>query len=96
MKLKEIMGQNVERVGPAATLQETAEKMKRRNIGVLPVVEGKTPIGVITDRDITLRAVASGADVTKTKVREVMTREPVKGKETRRSAQVLRKIAAAA
>ena len=139
MKLKEIMGQNVETVGPDATLQETAEKMKRRNIGVLPVVEGKTPIGVITDRDITLRAVASGADVTKTKVREVMTREPsfayedqtineacelmekkkirrlivlnregglvgvlslndvtVKGKETRRSAQVLRKIAAAA
>ena len=139
MKLKEIMGQNVETVGPDATLQETAEKMKRRNIGVLPVVEGKTPIGVITDRDITLRAVASGADVTKTQVREVMTREPsfayedqtineacelmeknkirrlivlnregglvgvlslndvtVKGNETRRSAQVLRKIAAAA
>ena len=139
MKLKEIMAQNVETVGPDATLQETAEKMKLHNIGVLPVVEGKKPIGVVTDRDITLRAVASGADVTKTKVREVMTRElhfayedqtineacqlmennkirrlivlnregglagvlslndvAIKGKETKRSAEVLRKIAAAA
>ena len=139
MKLKEIMAQNVETVSPDATLQETAEKMKRRNIGALPVVEGKKPIGVITDRDITLRAVASGADVTKTKVREIMTRElhfayddqtineacelmeknkirrlivlnregglagvlslndvTVKGKETKRSAQVVRTIAGAA
>ena len=139
MKLKEIMTQNVETVSPDAALQEAAEKMKHRNIGVLPVVEGKKPIGVITDRDITLRAVASGVDVTKTKVREFMTREPyfayedqtineacelmeknkirrvivlnregglagvlslndvtVKGKETRRSAQVIRKIAAVA
>ena len=139
MKLKEIMAQNVETVGPDATLQEAAEKMKLHDIGVLPVVEGKKPIGVVTDRDITLRAVASGADVTKTKVREVMTREPrfayedqtiseacelmeknkirrlvvlnregglvgvlslndvtIKGKETKRSAEVLRKIAAAA
>jgi CBS domain-containing protein len=139
MKLKDIMAQNVETVGPDITLKECAEKMKRRNVGVLPVVEGKKPIGVITDRDITLRAVADGADVNKTKVREVMTREPyfvyedqtineacelmeknkirrlivlnreealagvltlndvtVRGKETKRSAQVLRKIVAAA
>jgi CBS domain-containing protein len=139
MKLKDIMAQNVETVGPDITLKECAEKMKRRNVGVLPVVEGKKPIGVITDRDITLRAVAEGADVNKTKAREVMTREPyfvyedqtineacelmeknkirrlivlnregalagvltlndvtVKAKETKRSAQVLRNIAAAA
>jgi len=139
MKLKDIMAQNVETVRPDITLKECAEKMKRRNVGVLPVVEGKKPIGVITDRDITLRAVAEGADVNKTKAREVMTREPyfvyedqtineacelmeknkirrlivlnregalagvltlndvtVKAKETKRSAQVLRKIAAAA
>ena len=50
--------------------------MKRRNIGALPVVEGKKLIGVSTDRDIALRAVASGADVTKGTVREVMTRDP--------------------
>ena len=139
MKLKDIMAQNVETVRPDITLKECAEKMKRRNVGVLPVVEGKKPIGVITDRDITLRAVAEGADVNKTKAREVMTREPyfvyedqtineacelmeknkirrlivlnregalagvltlndvtVKAKETKRSAQVLRNIAAAA
>ena len=53
----------------------SAEKMKRRSVGVLPVVESKKVVGVITDRDITLRAVASGVDVTKTKVREFMTPE---------------------
>jgi CBS domain-containing protein len=138
-KLKEIMAQNVETVGPDMTLKECAEKMKRRNVGVLPVIEGKKPIGVITDRDITLRAVAEGADVNKTKVRDVMTRDlhsvyddqtikdacelmeenkirrlivvnregglagvltlndvTVKAKDTRRSAHVLRTIAAAA
>jgi CBS domain-containing protein len=139
MKLKDIMAQSVETVGPDITLKECAEKMRRRNVGVLPVVEGKKPIGIITDRDITLRAVAEGADVNKTKAREVMTREPyfvyedqtineacdlmeknkirrlivlhregalagvltlndvtVKAKETKRSAQVLRNITAAA
>jgi CBS domain-containing protein len=139
MKLKDIMAQNVETVGPDLALKECAEKMKRRNVGVLPVVEGKKPIGVITDRDITLRAVAEGADVNKMKAREVVTREPyfvyedqtineacelmeknkirrlivlnregalagvltlndvtVKAKETKRSAQVLRNITAAA
>jgi CBS domain-containing protein len=74
-KLKEIMAQNVETAGPDITLKECAEKMKRRNVGILPVTEGKKPIGVITDRDIILRAVAEGADVNKTRVREVMTRE---------------------
>lgn len=138
MKLREIMAHNVETVSPDATLQDCAQRMKQRNVGVLPVVEEKKPVGVITDRDITLRAVASGADVTKTRVREVMTHDvhviqedqtiseacalmeenkirrlvvlnqegeltgvltlndvTVKAKETRRSAQVLRKIAAA-
>lgn len=138
MKLREIMAHNVETVSPDATLQECAQRMKQRNVGVLPVVDGNKPIGVITDRDITLRAVASGADVSTTRVSEVMTRDvqavhedqtisdacalmeenrirrlvvlnqegeltgvltlndvTVKAKDTRRSAQVLRKIAAA-
>ena len=56
MKLKDIMAQSVETVDPDITLKECAEKMKRRNVGVLPVVEGKKPIGIITDRDITPRA----------------------------------------
>ena len=77
MKLNEIMAHNVETVGPDATLQETAEKMKTRNVGVLPVVDGTKVVGIITDRDVTLRGVASGIDVTKTKVRDFMTRDPV-------------------
>ena len=76
MKLNEIMAHNVETVGPDATLQETAEKMKTRNVGVLPVVDGTKVVGIITDRDVTLRGVASGIDVTKTKVRDFMTRDP--------------------
>ena len=75
-QLKQIMTEKVETVGPGSTLQETANKMKNRNVGVIPVVDGKKVIGIITDRDITLRAVAPGLDVTKTKVSDLMTREP--------------------
>jgi CBS domain-containing protein len=76
MKLSEIMARDVETVSPNATLQQTAEKMKTRNVGVLPVIEGANVVGVITDRDVTLRAVASGVDVTNTKVGDFMTRNP--------------------
>ena len=46
------------------------------NVGVLPVVDGAKVVGIITDRDVTLRGVASGIDVTKTKVSDFMTRDP--------------------
>ncbi|HRW05060.1 MAG TPA: CBS domain-containing protein [Caldilineaceae bacterium] len=73
MLLKEIMTPNVEVVRPDATLQEAATKMKALNVGSLPVCTGKRIQGMITDRDITTRAVAAGQDPTQTKVQDIMT-----------------------
>ena len=73
MKLKDVMTPKVEVIRPEATLQEAAEKMCELNSGPLPVGDGERVVGMLTDRDITVRAVAKGCDPTKTPVREVMT-----------------------
>jgi CBS domain-containing protein len=56
------------------SLQEAAHTMRDVNIGSLPVWENGQLLGMITDRDICCRAVADGRDITKTTVREIMSR----------------------
>jgi CBS domain-containing protein len=73
MKLSEIMTPDVQVVSPDASIVEAAEKLRSLNVGVLPVTEGKQLIGIITDRDITVRAVAEGRDPKSTRVRDCMT-----------------------
>ena len=72
MHLREIMPPEVEVIHPEVTIQQAAAKMRRLNIGSLPVCEGERLIGMVTDRDITVRAVAEGGDPTTT-TREAMT-----------------------
>jgi CBS domain-containing protein len=79
MQLKEIMTPGVEDISPEATLREAAEKMRHLDIGPLPVCDGDRLVGLLTDRDITVRAVAEGRDPATTRVREVMTPEVVYG-----------------
>lgn len=62
MKIKEIMTRTVEVIHPSDTLQNAAEKMRDHDIGFLPVYNGGELIGVLTDRDIVVRAMARGAD----------------------------------
>jgi CBS domain-containing protein len=62
MKLKEFVNARVETVEPGDTLQRAAEKMGDLDIGSLPVCDNGQLVGVITDRDITIRAVAKGSD----------------------------------
>jgi CBS domain-containing protein len=76
MKLAAIMTGGIETIAPHATLAEAAKKMASQDIGSLPVCAGRRQvIGIITDRDITVRAVARGMDPNRTRVEEVMTRE---------------------
>jgi CBS domain-containing protein len=75
MHLKEIMTSPVETVAPDASLAEVARKMLALDIGLLPVSKGKKIIGIVSDRDITIRAVAKGLDPERTQVQEVMTRD---------------------
>jgi CBS domain-containing protein len=72
MQLKEIMTPNVEVVRPDASLQEAAELMMRRDVGPLPVCDGERLVGMLTDRDIIVRATAHGRDPKTTQVQEVM------------------------
>ncbi len=77
MQVHEIMTPEVEVIHPDATLKEAAEKMSQLEIGPLPVCDGKRLVGMLTDRDITIRATALGCDPNTTKVCEAMTSEVV-------------------
>ena len=60
MKLQEIMTKDVEVTRPNDTLQTAAQNMRDRDIGFLPVCDGDRLIGVLTDRDVIVRAIAEG------------------------------------
>ena len=74
MKLKDLMSRKVVTVEPEETVAVAARMLARHNIGSLPVStrEGKL-LGVVTDRDLVIRCMASGRRPEETKVREVMT-----------------------
>jgi CBS domain-containing protein len=73
MQLRDVMTPNVEVVRPNASLQEAAALMRDLDVGSLPVCDGTRLHGMVTDRDITIRATATGRDPRQTPVREVMT-----------------------
>jgi CBS domain-containing protein len=76
MKLAAIMTGGIETITPHASLAEAAKKMASQDIGSLPVCdEPRRVVGIITDRDITVRAVARGMDPNQTRVEDVMTRD---------------------
>lgn len=77
MQLKEFVNSRVETVQLDDTLQRAAEKMRELDVGSLPVCEGNHLVGMVTDRDVTIRAVAEGRDPGATTVREVMTPDVV-------------------
>ncbi|HEV8342708.1 MAG TPA: CBS domain-containing protein [Candidatus Binatia bacterium] len=75
MQLREVMTRKVEVVHPESTLVEAAEKMSDLDVGPMPVCDGDRLVGMITDRDIAVRAIAKGYDPAKTPVKEAMTPE---------------------
>ena len=79
--VREVMSRTVESAPPEKTVKDVARIMKERNIGSLPVVDQRRVVGLITDRDITIRIVAEGRDASSTKVADVMTRDVVTVKE---------------
>ena len=77
MKIKDVMTKSVETVRPDQTLQDAASRMKSLDVGPMPVTENERVVGILTDRDIVVRAAAEGRDVRTTKVREAMTPDVV-------------------
>ncbi|HEY8261737.1 MAG TPA: CBS domain-containing protein [Methylosinus sp.] len=72
MKIKDIMTTEVCLVDPNQTIGEAAKRMADLDVGVLPVGENDRLVGMISDRDIALRAIGAGRGA-ETKVRDIMT-----------------------
>jgi CBS domain-containing protein len=74
MKVSECMTTDVKIADPSRSIQDAAKLMDKNDCGSLPVGEGDRLVGMITDRDIVIRAVAAGLPLD-TPIREVMTKE---------------------
>jgi CBS domain-containing protein len=72
-QVTEVMTTDVHVVPPDCTIADAAIQMKDLDIGALPVCDGERLLGMITDRDIALKAVATGCDPLTTTVQEMMT-----------------------
>jgi CBS domain-containing protein len=72
MKVRDVMTKTVERVPPDSSLCDVATKMQEIDVGAIPVFEGDRLVGMVTDRDIVVRAVAAGKDPAETTAKEVM------------------------
>jgi CBS domain-containing protein len=77
MQVAEIMTRHAEVVPSNLLLKEAAQKMQELDVGTLPIRDGDRLVGILTDRDITIRAVAQGRDPAQTEVRDVMTPQVV-------------------
>lgn len=75
-RCREIMTSNVVSATPEMTVREAAALLRESDVGALPVVAHGKLTGIMTDRDIVVRAVAEGKDTNTTHVAEVMTDEP--------------------
>jgi len=76
MQVRDVMTRGVECTRPDASLQEAAARMKSLDVGVLPVCgAGGQLVGMITDRDITVRSSAEGESPVEIRVEDVMTPE---------------------
>ncbi len=76
MKVSEVMTKDIVSIGMTATAAEVAKKMQSENVGELLVLEAGLLKGIVTDRQIAIKVVASGQDPLKVKVEEVMTKNP--------------------
>jgi CBS domain-containing protein len=75
MRISEIMSRDVQLANPSQTLQEAARMMADLDVGAIPVAENDRLVGMLTDRDIAVRAVAQGKNPAQCKVGECMSSE---------------------
>jgi len=77
MKVKEMMHKGVEWVSPDTPVATLAKKMLQHDVGALPVGENDRLIGMVTDRDIAMRGIAKGKDISKLTAKDVMTKNVI-------------------
>jgi CBS domain-containing protein len=77
MQVQDIMSHPVTTVKATATVQFAIEMMALHEVGALPVTSDEILVGIVTDRDIVLRALAPGLPTTTTEVAKIMTTRPL-------------------
>jgi len=77
MTVRQVMTRDVVTIEPEASLTEAARRMRGLDVGPLPVVDGGLLVGMVTDRDLTIRGAAQARDPSSTSVSEVMTRDVI-------------------
>lgn len=75
MNVRDVMTSNPRTVSPGDSIQVAARIMKEEDVGVVPIVENGRTVGIVTDRDIVIRAVAEGGS--DRAVREIATTDLV-------------------
>lgn len=79
MKVKDIMSTDIASLKSDDSIERAAQLMKQYDVGSIPVCNQNNVVGIVTDRDITLRCVATGQDTKQQKVCDIMTENPVVG-----------------
>ena len=77
MRVRSMMHKGVEYVAPNAKLDVIAKKMQDHDVGAIPVCENGKTVGMVTDRDIAIRALVNGKDISTLEARDVMTRNVI-------------------
>lgn len=72
-QIKDVMSANFKFMAPESPISQVAQQMRDMDCGFMPLAENDKMIGMITDRDITVRAIAEGKDPANTPARDVMT-----------------------
>jgi CBS domain-containing protein len=75
--VKSAMTSDVKTAAPSQPLTDAARLMAEEDVGVVPVVDGERLVGVLTDRDIVIRAIAIGGDPRTVEIGEIASRDPV-------------------
>lgn len=92
MQLKELMTTHVQGISADQSVCEAAQAMERLGIGSVPVFRNGQPIGIITDRDIVVRAVAQQCDCSQKPVGEIMSGELITMPETTEVGDAVREM----
>ncbi|MDF2819904.1 MAG: yhcV [Clostridiales bacterium] len=79
LQIKDIMSRDIACLKSDDSIEQAAQLMKQYNVGSIPVCNQNKVIGIITDRDIALRSVATGQNSSQQKVSDIMTANPVVG-----------------
>lgn len=77
MKVRNVMHQGATWVAPSTPVSEIAKRMRDTDVGAIPVKADGQLVGIVTDRDITCRALADSGDVAKMTAKDVMTKDVV-------------------